>query len=170
MHISTKCKGGQIKLSSFYLFYRLMYIASGVRVTVNDPVINVTELDNGVNDEVSSCISTNITQTLERDVVFNLEFNEARSTAQLDNDFSFTPSSVTIPSGSLGYITMCFNTTITGDDVVEDDERIVYNLVALYDLDTVFFPVDPMYLIVNIVDNDGKDTQINISFVMWASF
>ncbi len=122
-------------------------------------IINpVTDVNEDVG-QTMSCITAYVNQTLERDAVFNFEFSEARSTARLGNDFSSTFPPITIPSGFVGNFRMCINTTILDDDVVENEERIVYNLVAVSDRDMVLFPMDSMYLIINIIDDDGKNPQ-----------
>ena len=125
-------------------------------VTITNPVTNVTELDSGADSTVSSCITAFINQTLERDAIFNFVLSEARSTAQLGIDFTSNLSPIVIPAGFVEYFSMCVNTTILGDDVVEEkEERIVYDLMAESDRDMVLFPMDSMYLVINIIDNDG---------------
>jgi hypothetical protein len=117
-----------------------------------DPVINVTEPDDGMNVTVSSCFQANVTRTRRRAAVFALVILNT-STAYSGSDFSEYTPYIVIPAGFSGLFTECVNISITGDNIIEEDEVIEYDVEPMSDRDTVSFS-DPLR--VNIFDNDGN--------------
>lgn len=80
------------------------------------------------------------------------------TTATLGVDFlPFINSAfLTVPANFSGDFQQCIDVIIFGDDLVEDDEVIVYQLRALSDLDMVEFPANQSSLRLLIIDNDSK--------------
>jgi hypothetical protein len=109
-------------------------------------------------------------RTLNRNATFNFVFSQI-STATPNIDFTFvTPPYLTFPAGSSGNMTWCIEISITGDDSVENNESVVYDLIPMYDLDTVS-PSETGALTLNIIDNDGKcDSVHNYYWLTPANF
>ena len=127
---------------------------------VLDPEIDVQEPDEGVNYTVATCYQANVTQMRIREAVFVFTLlNSSTATDMVDFDSDRdTPYYIIIPVGFYGIFRECANLTIIGDDIIEQNEVIEYELVPRSARDSI--EPQPL-LIINILDNDGehkKDT------------
>ena len=126
---------------------------------VLDPEIDVQEPDEGMNYTVTTCYQANVTQMRKREAVFVFTLlSSSTATDMVDFETDRDASYVIIPVGFYGIFRECANVTIIGDDIIEYDEVIEYELVPLSDRDSV---EPPPPLRINILDNDGehkKDT------------
>jgi hypothetical protein len=127
---------------------------------VQDPVINVTEPDDGMNVTVSSCFQANVTRSRRRAAVFVLTFLNS-STAYQGSDFNVDVPYFVIPVGFSGLFMECVNISITGDDNAEEDEVFEYSVTPMSSRDTVGISA----LRVNIFDNDGNYLFTHTIFV-----
>jgi hypothetical protein len=120
---------------------------------VHDPVINVTEPDDGMNATVSSCFQANITRSRRRAAVFGLTFLNF-STAYSGSDFivDHSPNFV-IPAGFSGLFMECVNISIIGDNIFEENEVIEYTITPISNGPSVNFS-GPLRVI--IFNNDGS--------------
>lgn len=135
----------------------IFYVDFSVTLDVLTPMVSVLEMNVGEQDMVHVCfmISSQLNQTLNRDATFQFAVSNL-TTARLESDFIFTnSSSFTLPAGSSGDTT-CIKFTIIGDNLVENDEVIVYDVLALDKLDQVAFPNDTESLRIEVLDNDGQ--------------
>ena len=125
----------------------------------------VTELDSGYDSVVTVCFNATVSEQRRREAVFELVLDNT-TTATLDYDFfpNNTDLFITIPSGFYGNFSDCVDLVIVGDNLVEDDELVVYDLVPLSDKDYVMFPGGLDSISVTIIDNDGKGIIIIQSF------
>lgn len=116
--------------------------------------MTVTETNQPNTLNLRFCFSTQLNRTLNRDTVFNFVLADS-TTANSGTDFVFDNPFLRFTAGSSGDLMQCAEITITGDSIVENDESIAYNLIAMSDLDTVL-PSETDALTVNIVDDDGE--------------
>ena len=116
----------------------------------------VTEPDTDDDSVVTVCFNATVILPRRRDAVFELVFNNGTTTATLDVDFSLNSTLITIPSGTSGYFSDCVDLVIVGDNTIEEDELVVYDLVPLSYNDSVIFPEGLDSISVTILDNDGK--------------
>jgi len=134
---------------------------------VDPAIIYVTEPDNGENTTVTFCLRALVNTTVNRltMISFQLRFSPVLSTAEFGSDFfaTFSTANITIPTNFSGEFLRCFNLTIIGDDVIESNEVITYNLSALSPLDLV----NVSQVTVHILNNDGKFSQLSNTFVKW---
>jgi hypothetical protein len=113
-------------------------------------------MNEGESDMVHVCFSSLLNQTLNRDAVFQLTPSN-QTTASLETDFTLDNSSnITLSAGSSGETTSCIQLTIIGDNLVENNEVIVYDVIAIDGMDHVKFPNDTKSLMVEVLDNEGQ--------------
>ena len=128
----------------------------GVMLFALEPAINVTEPDEGENNTlISSCFQANVTRMHRRDAVFQFVLLNS-STAYLDSDYMIDHDYVIIPTGFIGLFTECVSIMIIGDNMIEENEVIEYNVLPTAERDSVtnYGGYDPLR--VTIFDNDGK--------------
>jgi hypothetical protein len=122
-----------------------------------DPVIYVTEPNDGTNVTVSSCFQANVTRPRRRAAMFVLTFLNT-STAYQGLDFIVERALyIAIPAGFSGVFTECVNISILGDNIIEGDEVIEYSVMPMSDRDLVDISGP---LRVNILDNDGMYLRV----------
>lgn len=125
-------------------------------LVVLDSVINVTEPDERENITLTSCFQADVQETRRRAAVFELRFLNS-STADLYSDFFNSTSYIIVPAGFNGFFMECVDTTIVGDNSIEEDEVIEYELLPLSELDFLQYPnASTSPLRIYISDNDGK--------------
>ena len=125
-------------------------------VTVDQ--VTVTEPDMDEIAEAMWCFRVVYNQPLKRDIVFEI-VPTPETTATLNEDFTLNATSITVPANSSeGVYMSCVSVYVLGDGLVEDDlEVVVYNLVPQAMQDRVMYPEGSGALVVNIMDNDGKN-------------
>ena len=120
--------------------------------------VNVTEPDIDEIAEAMWCFRVVYNQPLERDIVFEI-VPTPETTATLYEDFTLNAANITVPaySNESVYVS-CVSVYVLGDGLVEDDlEVVVYDLVPQAMQDRVVYPEGSGALVVNIMDNDGKE-------------
>ena len=128
----------------------------GVMLFALDPAINVTEPDEGDNNAlISSCFQANVTRMRRRDAVFPFVLLNS-STAYLGSDYMVDHDYIIIPTGFSGLFAECVSIMIIGDNMIEENEVIEYNVLPTAERDSVtnYGGYDPLR--VTILDNDGK--------------
>lgn len=114
---------------------------------------NITEPDFGEFRSATVCFTASFSQPTTMNVTFHLELSNM-STASVGNDFVPIPF-IVIPSGSSGSFRSCIDFTVVGDNFVENDEIVQYDILPLGS-NRVEFPFNlPQFLAFNIIDNDG---------------
>ena len=127
-----------------------------VVLTVLTPKANVTEPDAGNITSVQACYNVSIDQPLNEDAIFTFMASPySTATQDLDYYVDLPSLNLTIYAGNEAPFTTCFDIIIIGDNMVEDDENLVYNLVPLSEQDSVVFPEGFENLTLLIIDNDG---------------
>ena len=126
-------------------------------IFVEQAIFNVTEADSGNSSLVTSCYNATIDQQLTEDIILVLSVSNT-TTASISTDiYPNLTSYIIIPANFSGIFRTCINYTIIGDDVVEYDERVVFDLRTSSEHDLVIkFPGNATNLVINIIDNDGK--------------
>ena len=133
-----------------------MYYSSsvfGIALVALNPLISIVEPDEGMNATVRSCFQANVTQTRATDTVFQFNLLSTSTAGQMCTFVNDAPT-VVIPARFSGMFSQCVNVTIIGDDVVEEDERIKYEVQPLYERDYVQSATNPLVIV--IIDNDGE--------------
>jgi len=116
--------------------------------------INIQE-----NETISFCVVTQVNGFLLRNATFELRFWQSRSTATLGIDFmpkfNFWREVIRVPSNSSGEFKKCFDVTIIGDNMFEEEEYAFFFLwpQEIGSLDQVSYPFIFEIIIHN---NDGK--------------
>lgn len=136
-------------------------------LTVLNAEQSIVELDEGDSSSVTACFSANLSESLNRDAVFVLNFLPI-STASFGADFLPNTTIVLVPATATGEFITCINFEIVGDDVFEGDEAIVYTIFPQVILDSVMFPGNLSLLTINILDND--DLPGNVCILSTAKF
>ena len=116
-------------------------------VVAMDAEQSVTELDQGNSSLIPVCFTVGVTQPLDSDTVIQL-VPSAVSTAILGLDFLLNTSFIIVPANFSGEFITCVDVEIIGDNLVEGNERISYDLSS---------GVTDAFLI-NILDNDEIGT------------
>lgn len=135
----------------------LKFLDPSLTLVITTAVFYITEPDEGDRTVLSQCFEATVAQPRRNDALF--EFILSNSTTALPEvDIMFsTPSPIlTVPAGFSGFFNVCAELTILGDDLVEDNEVVIYSVVPLSDSDVVQFPEGADSLILNIIDNDGS--------------
>ena len=119
---------------------------------------NITEGDRGQETAVSFCFRAVIQQPLINVVIFELieSNNDTTSTIGAEFYLNVTLPDVIIPLGFSGIFMQCIDIVVIGDDVVEENEVIVYGIVSFSGRDVVRFPGNVDSLVINIQDDDGE--------------
>ena len=82
--------------------------------------------------------------------------NDTTSTIGAEFYLNMTVPDVTIPIGFSGIFMQCIDIVVIGDNVVEENEVIVYGIVSFSEQDVVRFPGNADSLVINIQDDDGE--------------
>ena len=127
----------------------------GVTLVALNPEQSVPEEDLGNSTTAASCFEASLEQPLNRIAVFLL-IQSISSTATNGLDFFPVAPVITVPGDFVGEFVTCANFTIIGDNLIEDNETIVFDVVPQVAIDRVQFPENTSSVIVNILDNDGK--------------
>lgn len=124
-----------------------------------DPVLNVTEPDEGENITVTSCFQANVTRPRRRAAIFEISFLNS-STADLVSDFATNRIAnpyIVVPVDFSGLFIECVILEVIGDNMIEEDEVIEYDVEPVADRDSVENIMGGAGLLrVNIFDNDGN--------------
>ena len=107
---------------------------------------------------MSFCFRSVIPQPLINVVMFRLIESNNDTTSMIGVEFylNMTVPNVTIPIGFTGIFMQCIDIVIIGDNMVEENEVIVYGIVSFSEQDVVRFPGNADSLVINIQDNDGE--------------
>ena len=119
---------------------------------------NITEGDRGQETAVSFCFKAVIQQPLINVVTFGLIESLNDTTSMIGAEFypNVTVPDVIIPIGFSGIFMQCIDIVVIGDNVVEENEVIVYSVVSFSGRDVVRFPGNANSLVINIQDDDGE--------------
>ena len=131
-----------------------MYTDLGLTLIASAAVLTATEPDEGEASDATVCFETTVNLTRRMDAEFDLLLTNS-TTANATNDFSSSRDNLTIPSGFEGFYNACITFTFLGDDVVENDELIEFEVQPQSEKDAVVFPEQSELLTINIIDNDG---------------
>lgn len=129
-------------------------------LNVHEAVINIVEPDYGEHVNATGCFSAYIDQPLNRSAIFVFIVNNMTN-ATLGSDIQFTtisPPYLAIPAYFSGTFNECVTIIVLGDNAIEDNERLVFDIRPLSSFDRVEFPAfsGADSFILNIFDNDGK--------------
>ena len=103
---------------------------------------------------ITSCFQANMTEMRRRAVRFGFDLLHSSTTTQMSDFFLYySDSDFYIPVRFYGIFRVCVIATIVGDDVIEGDEVILYEVVPLSEGVSVE-PSAPFRI--EILDNDGK--------------
>jgi hypothetical protein len=134
-----------------------MHFVGSVTLDVLDSLVNITERNAGEDSVVSFCFRSSIAEPLTRNVVFGLlESNETTSTSGAEFYPNISVADVVIPLGFSGEFSQCIDIVIIGDNIVEEDEVITYDVMSLSGRDVVRFPQNSSSIVINVQDNDGE--------------
>ncbi len=120
------------------------------------------ELDTRDFATVRACFTAELDRPLfTRDAVFEFILSNL-TTATFGVDFipNTNNSFLTIPATFSGRFEECIEVFIIGDNDIETDEVVVYDLIPLSSLDTVLFPSGASSLVINILENDGTYIRV----------
>lgn len=120
--------------------------------------ISVVELDSGNSTNVSACVTAYVNEPFHRDAAIFQYLFSSNSTATLVTDFgnpNFTAEYAVVPAGFSGEYRSCVSITVFGDDTIEDDETVVYELRQLSELDRLVFATNRTAVTIHILNNDG---------------
>lgn len=136
----------------------LCIIIGSVTLEVLTSEVNITESDDGEEIVVRTCFRANLPQPLNREVIFGLiESNSSTSTRGAEYYPNITIPDIIIPRGFRGEFRECIDIVVIGDNLVEDDEIIVYDVVSLSGRrDVVAYPQNMDSIVINVSDNDGE--------------
>lgn len=103
-----------------------------------------------------TCFNAFVPEPLGRDAIFFFDdSDDTDDTAEFGVDYAANET-LRIPYGSQGSFDLCVRLIVFGDDIPEENERIVAIIRSLYPYDTVDYRGYPERLTVTIIDNDGK--------------
>ena len=118
-------------------------------------VFNSTEPGKGETTTIRACFEADVEIPRRCPAQFQFEVSN-KTTADQVFEFTFTPSSLSIPVGFSGDFQMCVDWTVMDDDYVEDNEVVIIAVRPLSVIDMVQFPNGTQYLAGTIIDDDGK--------------
>ncbi len=124
---------------------------------------NITELDTGETTIVTTCFTARLSQPTTREVRFPLILSNMTTADGRMDFFMLSPPDVVIPFNSSGNFQSCLDIVqIFGDDFVENDEVIVYEVLSSSS-DRVLFPVNsPPFLRIVIAEDDSMLLAIGV--------
>ena len=103
---------------------------------------------------ITSCFQANVTEMRRRAVRFEFNLLDISTATQMSDFFLYySDSDFYIPVGFYGIFRVCVIATIVGNDIIEGDEDIFYEVVPLSEGVSVE-PSAPLRI--EILDNDGK--------------
>ena len=107
---------------------------------------------------MSLCFRAVIPQPLIYVAMFRLIESNNDTTSMIGVEFypNVTVPDVIIPIGFSGIFMQCIDIVVIGDNVVEENEVIVYGIVSFSEQDVVRFPGNANSLVINIQDDDGE--------------
>lgn len=122
------------------------------------------EGDAGELQLINFVVTANVTNALLRNVQFELVMTYQTTASMEDYRLELDSPLITIPAGFTGIFTTYINITILGDNIIEDNETVAYclrprtlgDLVRDNDRGIVS---DSVTLTINIIDNDGKNSN-----------
>ena len=90
--------------------------------------------------------------------MFRLIESNNDTTSMIGAEFylNMTVPDVIIPIGFSGIFMQCIDIVVIGDNMVEENEVIVYGIVSFSEQDVVRFPGNADSLVINIQDDDGE--------------
>lgn len=131
--------------------------------------LTIVEGDEGDRSTNHTCFTITLNQPRLRDVVFTITFNTMLSTASPGDDFYPLPENITI-TPDFNEEKYFLYLVVIGDDLVEDDEDIVYDVMALAEQDSVESVDSSNSLRVTIMDDDGETSNLATHIrVRWQS-
>lgn len=124
---------------------------------INPSEFSIVEPGVGEVSVARSCYTASINRTLNRNVDFQFILSASTTAAMSEYTLNISSPIITIPYGFRGEFQECVNIVIGGDDITENDERILYDIRALSVLDTVeFLENTNSSLLIDIIETNGK--------------
>ena len=137
----------------------LMYSAgSSLTLEVLNSEKNIIEGARGQESAVSFCFRSEIPQPLMNIVTFGLIVSNNDTTSTIGVEFypNVTVTDFIIPIGFSGIFMQCIDIVVVGDNMVEENEVIVYDIVSFSGRGIVRFPGNADSLVINVQDDDGE--------------
>ena len=124
----------------------------GVTLNVLNPMVNVTEYDLGDYSIARVCFTAELNESLLRDAVFDIIIS-SRSTVV---NYNISSPQLVIPSHFTGQFNMCVAFTFFGNDRIDGNRTLLYNIRPQSPLDSVYIPSshNGTYLVVTVIDDE----------------
>lgn len=138
-------------------------------------MVNVTETDHGHNTTASVCFSAELNEPLLRDAFFDIIMSDS-STSVFGVDYTLNISSLqlVIPSGfSDRSFNICVAFVVFGNDRVDGNRSVLYNIQPQSSLDSVYIPYyseNSTYLVVHIFDDEERKLKLSNCMGVWISY
>ena len=148
-----------VSLATFpHLNVNAVYSADSITLEVLNSLENITEGGRGQETAVSFCFRSVIQQPLINVITFGLIESNNDTTSMIGVEFypNVTVPDIVIPQGFSGIFTECIDIVVVGDNVVEENEVIVYDVVSFSGREIVRFPGSSESLVINVLDDDGE--------------
>ncbi len=143
----------------FYLLpdFNITLMTMNTSIAVLEPDTSDTAL-------ASSCFTAYVFPALRRSVLFELILPSNSSTATFSVDYQVNRNSsyIIIRAGFEGIFVECVNITIIGDNIIEPDEEIAYDVRPLMERDEGLFSSR-----IIILDNDGMVGALLLVTTKW---
>ena len=129
-------------------------------LVVTQSEFDVIEGDEGTTSVVTVMVSATLSLPQPRPILYELIISG--STTASPDEYSLTNPLVIIPANYTGTFTASIDINIVGDDMIESNETVVYDVLPLAPGDMVDFaqPDGSTAITINIIDNDGKYPNI----------